>query len=917
LNSGLIKTLLTSVLLVSCLLAQQPFTSAQVQSEKESADKEISRLVIEAAKLEVKGDYRAALPMLEQALAIAEKTFGSEDLMVYLCLKQIGTLYTDKGDFELAEPPLRRALELIEKYPDLPKTENAEALKNLAIVYDDLGDFGRAEPLYERSLALREEALGTDKLEVAQSINFLANLYVEKGEYARAEVLFRRALEINGKLPNPDQMLLATLLNNLAHVYESQNQLTKAEPLYLQAIAIAEKNKPDSVDLATFLNALGVVYIETDRLKARAVLERALSLREKLLGPNEAQVGSSINNLAMLSWREGNLTATEQSLLRALAITEKSHGPTHPDMSIVLKNLGLFYQAKGEVPKAISFLARANENREHNLALIVTKGTEEQKRSYMAKLTDETSATISLHVNHAPTNNAALRLALTTILRRKGRILDALSNEFSSLRRHLSPPDQVLLDQLSAVRAQLATLVLNGPEKNDSDNYVARINKLESDSQALEKKVAARAGEFHLPTGRITIEQVQAAIPKSFALVEIARYRPVIVKIGQKVAWQRDRYVAYVLKNRGQPTWVELGDADRIDHDVARLRAALRNPARQDFRQLARNLDEEIMQPLRRLLGGSRQILMSPDGDLTLVPMAALVDRRQHYLIEDYAFTYLTSGRDLLRLQSPLPSQQGPLVIADPQFDGPGKNGANVAAVPTISTRRSRNFQASFTRLEATAEEAVAVDSVLTDAKMLLGSQATERALKQARGPSILHIATHGFFLPRQPAGKRVSIGEPTVGDFFNSMMTPRENPLLRSGLALAGANDRQGGDGEDGILTALEAAGLNLWGTKLVVLSACETGIGDVENGEGVYGLRRALVLAGAESELMSLWKVDDEATRDLMKGFYKNLRSGIFKSEALREIQLSMLKSEDHSHPSYWAAFILSGDWRSLKNL
>ena len=140
------------------------------------------------------------------------------------------------------------------------------------------------------------------------------------------------------------------------------------------------------------------------------------------------------------------------------------------------------------------------------------------------------------------------------------------------------------------------------------------------------------------------------------------------------------------------------------------------------------------------------------------------------------------------------------------------------------------------------------------------------------------------------------------------------ENPLLRSGLALTGANQHEGGNGEDGILTALEAAGLDLWGTKLVVLSACETGIGDVQNGEGVYGLRRALVLAGAKSEMMSLWKVNDAATHDLMIEFYRRLESGTGRSEALRQVQLKMLKTNYRNHPYFWAAFILSGDWRSL---
>lgn len=140
------------------------------------------------------------------------------------------------------------------------------------------------------------------------------------------------------------------------------------------------------------------------------------------------------------------------------------------------------------------------------------------------------------------------------------------------------------------------------------------------------------------------------------------------------------------------------------------------------------------------------------------------------------------------------------------------------------------------------------------------------------------------------------------------------DNPLLRSGLALAGANQGRSGD-DDGVLTALEASALDLWGTKLVVLSACDTGVGEVKNGDGVYGLRRALFLAGTESQLMSLWPVSDRSTRDLMIRYYEALVQDVGRGEALRRVQLQMLRSKVHSHPYYWASFILTGEWANLQ--
>jgi len=215
-------------------------------------------------------------------------------------------------------------------------------------------------------------------------------------------------------------------------------------------------------------------------------------------------------------------------------------------------------------------------------------------------------------------------------------------------------------------------------------------------------------------------------------------------------------------------------------------------------------------------------------------------------------------------------------------------------------------------QLPGTGEEADLVEHTWDGFADYRGARATESALKALHGPKILHLATHGFFLPDEPP-------KPSQGPDGRAMPAPvapqgpqptgGENPLLRSGLALAGANKLKSGD-DDGILTALEASGLDLWGTQLVVLSACDTGNGKVTNGDGVYGLRRALVIAGAESLVMSLWQVDDAATRDLMAGYYARLKAGKPRSSALRDIQLEIHHQAKYAHPFYWAAFLAAGD-------
>jgi CHAT domain-containing protein len=364
--------------------------------------------------------------------------------------------------------------------------------------------------------------------------------------------------------------------------------------------------------------------------------------------------------------------------------------------------------------------------------------------------------------------------------------------------------------------------------------------------------------------------------------------------------------VAYVLRRDAEIQWRDLGPADEINLTVAALREALRDEHRRDARELARTADRKIMQPLRALAGDAKQLLLSPDGDLNLIPFEALLDENGRYLVEDYSISYLTTGRDLLRMQTLQTSLSGPVVVANPFFGEPpvatARAGDRRRSVTTGGDRSSLYFAP----LTGTSEEARSIKSLFPDASILAGREANKAALKRLQAPAILHIATHGFFFsesPQTPAGGKRAVQANVKVD----------NPLLRSGLALAGANLNNSGD--DGVLTALEASGLNLWGTKVVTLSACETGLGDVKNGEGVYGLRRAFLLAGAQTLVMSLWPVSDRVTRETMTAYYTGLKSGLTRGEALRQAQLALLRRKGRQHPFYWAGFIQAGDWRALQ--
>jgi CHAT domain-containing protein len=317
--------------------------------------------------------------------------------------------------------------------------------------------------------------------------------------------------------------------------------------------------------------------------------------------------------------------------------------------------------------------------------------------------------------------------------------------------------------------------------------------------------------------------------------------------------------------------------------------------------------------PLRAAAGPRRRLLLSPDGDLTRLPFEALPSAGDRRLLDDYQLSYVACGRDVLRFGTPAEDPSDPVVAADPDFDLGGTAARKKA--PAIPGRRSRDLQESslsFPRLPGTRAEGERVAALLGVRPWVEG-KVVEKRLKAVRSPRVLHLATHGFFLSDQDRDASAEDSWVAGEGLGRLAGLGLENPLLRSGLALAGSNTWLGkgtppAEAEDGLLTAEDVSGMDLSDTELVVLSACDTGLGEVRTGEGVFGLRRAFALAGARALVMSLWKVPDEQTRDLMEGFYQRALQGTPVAEALRQAQAE-LRSR-HPDPVAWAAFVCLGD-------
>ncbi|WP_293028794.1 tetratricopeptide repeat protein [Moorena sp. SIO3I8] len=855
--------------------------------------------------------YGEAEPLFRQALALRKKLLGQDHPHVATSLNNLAGLYLSQGRYGEAEPLYRQALALRKKLLGQDHPHVADSLNYLALLYLSQARYGEAEPLYRQALALRKKLLGQDHPHVADSLNNLAVLYESQGRYEKAEPLYQQALALRKKLLGDDHPDVADNLNNLAGLYLSQGRYGEAEPFLQQALALRKKLLgEDHPHVATSLHNLALLYSNQGRYdKAETLYQQALALRKKLLGQDHPHVADSLNNLAGLYFRQGRYGEAEPLYRQALALRKKLLGQDHPHVAPSLNNLAGLYWAQGDPTSALNLLIQGLELEEKNLDYNVVFGSESQKQDYLNTLFGATDVTISLHLQHIPNNQKAAHLALTTIVRRKGRILDTTTNSWQGLRQNLTSENQQRFDQLNHTRAQLAKLYHQGPGNQSVDDYQTQLQELTEKKETQEKVLLDKSAEFQRATQAATLEAVQAQLPPDAVLIEFLQYRPFNPKAPPNQQFGKPRYAVYTLHSDGRFKGIDLGLAEEIDTRIKHFTAAIRNPGIRisGVKDAARKLEIDILAPIREQIGNSNHLIISPDGALNVIPFEALVDHNNQFLIENVTVTYLTSGRDVLRFPVQAPPQQPPVLIADPIFGKPGET-VELAQNPT----RSGNWpQRKLPPLPASKDEAKAIAKILPQAQLWLGRQATEAVIKQVNRPSILHIATHGFFEGNQRVDSLVE-----KNPLLRSRLT-----LLNSGLVLAGVQNYQSGNladvVQDGVLTALEASGLNLYGSELVVLSACETGRGELSQGEGVYGLRRALVLAGSQSQVISLWQVDDQSTKELMVSYYQKLNQGLGRSEAMREAQLEMQqKNQKYQHPYFWAAFINSGNWKPFRS-
>jgi CHAT domain-containing protein len=921
-----------------------------------------------AGLLQTAGNYSEAIKIYKELLATDEREHGPESREVLYALQSLAGVYMGANRWEEVDPLHARMLAISKKL-------DGETSKNYAIQLVQYGgvlyahnEYTAAMRAYEQALKI-EEAIAPNDSMLQSEVQMLGNLYWATNQRPKATAMFDRAISLAEHAASATPYTIGATIWGVASTYHWGGRDDLAKPMmkhalemYDQEAARLEKDKPDDYQLPLDLGMGGFAAQQMGDLPgAEQRFEHAIAIDEK--NPTRAGYSSWSASLAEVLRTEGkpkdalalleksrtaiaklsplsanaydmsiatvlrqmgDYKGAEKLLNDYLAWVEKQYGRKSPIYSSVETQLAMVYTSAGDVANAERLFTDSLESEEKQLQLVLRIGTDTDHATYFQQHNYMLDLVVNFNAQLAPKSAVATRLALTTLLRRKGRALDAAAASVATIRAKLSPEDKQLLDDLASARAQLAKLTVAGPAAvGDPAEYAKQVASLEDQVAKLELAVGRKSAAYRVTTLAIDLAAIQKLVPKGARLVELVNYRAGDLKqtIYTPGAPEKRRYGAYVLASTGDPVFVDLAEADAIDDAVAKFRKAVSNPDDDRATELGRALYDLTVAKLEPALGKATDILIAPDGTLNVVPFSALVDPKGDFLIKRYTFTYLTSGRDLLRLSVRTKAQGGGVIFANPTFDNGGGAAAKSGDGAQSRGRRSADLASLvWPPLPGTGKEAEAVAKTMRGLKEFLGADATESAVKAVHGPRILHLATHGFFLPDAPPPPADDkTGAPpamAAGLAAGPPMTDAsENPLLRSGLALAGANKLQSGS-EDGILTALEASGLDLEGTKLVVLSACETGVGKVTNGDGVYGLRRALVVAGAESLVMSLWQVDDEATKEMMVGYYQRLAKGENRSSALRDIQLELGRTEKFKHPYYWASFLPAGDNTPLKD-
>jgi CHAT domain-containing protein/tetratricopeptide (TPR) repeat protein len=925
----------------------------------------LSRCVHELGKFyDDCGDYQRAEPLYRRALVLRRKALGPQHGDTLTSLFRLGDILRVLGRTESAESFLQEAAELARELEGDRGDRYADRINSIALFYISLGKYIKAKSLLDKILSIYREKHGTEHWLYGQTLENLSEVLRLMGDFNAALGAALRASEIYRAALGEGHQRYADSLNCLGGLYSLLNNFDAAEPLFREALEICGRNKgsrhPKYMEC---LNNLAIVLMNRgDHAAAEALLRQGLEICRNTLGELHPEYAGRLHNLGVSYHQQGRPDEAEPILRQALEIKRMAYGDHHPDVGLTLSQLAVLTAGTGRVDESFRLCRQIHAIEDRMMNEVYSIASERQRLEHLQVTQVHLEFFLSLIIGHMAQDTEAVQIALDLVLRRKAITAEALATQRDAVMGGKYPTLEPKLRESAFLRMQIARKTLAGPGPEGLESHLRGLAEWNARKERLEAELARQIPEMNLEQKLRAADRraVALGLSEGVALVEFVRLRVFDFKAVPARGEARSkpaRYVAFVLRagDPDEPRLIDLGEAEPIDRLIADFRAGIIAEAGAgDGRDMAKRREEvpptaesnaglalraTLFDGLALVLRSRTRLLIAPDGDLTRLPFETLPTADGRRLIDDYQISYLSCGRDVLRFGTGVTGQpREPLIVADPAFDleariptgpvpaqpgfwsrllGRGKKAIETPR-PTVPTqeaagRHSRDLDRDrsayhFHRLPGTRAEGERVATRL-GVSPWLDAAALEGRLKTAcRSPRILHLATHGFFLPDQERGFSAATDGP--GRLSGLMI---ENPMLRSGLALAGANTwlKAGNppeEAEDGLLTAEDVTGLDLLATELVVLSACETGLGQVHVGEGVFGLRRAFVLAGAKTLVMSLWKVPDEPTRELMEDFYRRLLAGQGRAEALREAQLALKMK--YPEPFYWGAFICQGD-------
>ena len=865
------------------------------------------------------GRHEDAERLLSEALDAMRSIHGEEHAATAKVLYNRGALRQTTSRYRDAIADMQRALDIRRRVLPERHPEILDSLNALGWSHVQTGVYDRAEALLSEALAGRIATLGEGHSDVAMAHLNLGTVHQMRNDYPAARRRYEQAIRITDATA-PEHTVAIAAKVNLATVERFAGALDRAQERYTEALALTRKvlgeRHPYVANIVT--NLVGLELAAGDLDAALATAEDALALKRELLGDEHADTARAHQNLAEVLVRRGALGAALPHIERSLELVEKNYDLPYIDAAATIHlrarahaGLGRHHEAKRDFERAIAMfeelfgaghpltdgplfdyaalLAGLGERaaaRDRALASLAAIG-EEHRRSF-AILDTRGKHRAKEHLRRriallADLTDSALPEEVATLYEQwlgfKGAVA-GFEARMRQLRARAGDAAAALLDAYRAKLSELAAWWLTAGTAGERG--AGQAAALQREIGDLEARLSERASsvEDELGAAGERLERVRTSLREGEVLLDFG------VLDG--------RLLAFAVAADGLRGAAIQEDAHAVAEQVRALRAVVRSDDG-DESPYDGALHGRLLGPFEDALAGARHLIVSPDAELAFLPFELLRGPGGR-LLERFGISYVPSARELVRARrsDPPPAATPPALFGDPDYHSPAAAAFRSADTDDVPSDTLAQWleRIRLPRLTASAAEIERIRRAVPDARTYLRTDASAANLLALNGPRLLHLATHGL----------------VFGGGDDAL-----NPLLRALVALSGARHALRTGEPGGLVTALQISGLDLRGTELVVLSACETALGESRPGEGVAGLHQAFLAAGARTVISTLWKVPDRETAAFMAAFYARLATGAPASEALRATQLEM--AAEHP-PRIWAAFVAYGDARAARS-